>query len=74
MKFNLALLVPTANVMKLNPPGNKNNYTVCYNYIIFADVVFFINNSPRVLSHFRGGGIAYLNDPDSYAGWSLYSC
>jgi len=29
-----------------------------------------------VLSHFRGGGggrgIAYLNDPDSYAGWSIY--
>jgi len=26
-----------------------------------------------VLSHFRGGGIEYLNDPDSYAGWSFYS-
>jgi len=21
----------------------------------------------------RGGGIAYLNDPDSYAGWSFYA-
>jgi len=27
----------------------------------------------RVLSYFRGGGIAYLNDPDSYAGWSFYT-
>jgi len=26
---------------------------------------------PRVLSPFRGGGIVYLNDPDSYAGWSF---
>jgi len=24
-----------------------------------------------VLSPFRGGGIAYLSDPDSYAGWSF---
>jgi len=24
--------------------------------------------TPRVLSYFRGGGIVYLNDPDSYAG------
>jgi len=29
--------------------------------------------TPRMLSPFRGGGIAYLNDPDSYAGWSLYT-
>jgi len=27
--------------------------------------------TPSVLSPLRGGGIAYLNDPDSYAGWSL---
>jgi len=27
----------------------------------------------RVLSPFRGGGIAYLNDPDNYAGWSFYT-
>jgi len=30
----------------------------------------------RVLSPFRGGGgggIAYLNDPDSYADWSFYT-
>jgi len=27
----------------------------------------------RVLSPFRGGGIAYPIDPDSYADWSLYS-
>jgi len=26
------------------------------------------NLAPRMLSHFRGGGIAYLNDTDSYAG------
>jgi len=29
--------------------------------------------SPRVLSPFRGRGIAYLNDPDSYTGWSFYT-
>jgi len=26
-----------------------------------------------VLSPFRGGGIAYLSDPDSCAGWSFYT-
>jgi len=25
------------------------------------------------MSPFRGRGIAYLNDPDSYAGWSFYT-
>jgi len=31
-------------------------------------------NTPRVLSPFcGGGGIVYLNDPDSYADWSLYT-
>jgi len=39
--------------------------------------VFEVRNppviSPRVLSPFHGGGIAYLNDPDSYAGWSFYT-
>jgi len=36
--------------------------------------VFEINSwfPPRAVT-FSGGGIAYLNDPDSYAGWSLYS-
>jgi len=33
--------------------------------------------TPRVLSPFRGGGgcggIAYVNDPDSYAVWSFYT-
>jgi len=29
--------------------------------------------APRVLSHFRGGGIEYLIDLDSYAGWSFYT-
>jgi len=33
----------------------------------------FTFSSPRVLSPFRGGGIAYLSDPDSYAGWSFYT-
>jgi len=32
-----------------------------------------LHAAPRVLSPFRGGGIAYLNDPDSYAGWSFYT-
>jgi len=27
--------------------------------------------TPRVLSPFRGGGIAYLSDPDSYTGWNI---
>jgi len=26
-----------------------------------------------MLSPFRGGGIAYLSDTDSYAGWSIYT-
>jgi len=30
-------------------------------------------DTPRVLSPFRGGGIVYLNVPDSYAGWSFYT-
>jgi len=29
--------------------------------------------APRLLSPFRGGGIVYLNDPDSYGGWSFYT-
>jgi len=29
--------------------------------------------TPRVLSPFRGGGIVYLNDTESYAGWSFYT-
>jgi len=28
---------------------------------------------PRVLLPFRDRGIEYLNDPDSYAGWSFYT-
>jgi len=35
--------------------------------------IVFIQNAPRVLSPFRSGGIAYLSDPDSYAGWSFYT-
>jgi len=33
--------------------------------------IIFLSCCPRVLSPFRGGGIVYLNDPDSYAGWSF---
>jgi len=33
----------------------------------------FNTDTLRVLSSFRGGGIACLNDPDSYAGWSIYT-
>jgi len=35
--------------------------------------VFVRKASHRVLSCFRGGGIAYLIDPDNYAGWSFYT-
>jgi len=35
--------------------------------------IVFLINTTRVLSPFRGGGIAYLNDPDHYAGWSFYT-
>jgi len=31
------------------------------------------SSAPRVLSPFRGGGIVYFNDPDSYAAWSFYT-
>jgi len=36
-------------------------------------VIYFNFPPQRVLSPFRGGGIVYLNDPDSYAGWSFYT-
>jgi len=39
--------------------------------ILFTFSLYCIR--PRVLSHFRGRGIEYLNDPDSYAGWSCYA-
>jgi len=29
--------------------------------------------SPHMLSPFRGGGMEYLNDPESYADWSFYT-
>jgi len=32
-----------------------------------------IDAPPRALSPFRGGGIAYLSDPDRYAGLSFYT-
>jgi len=31
-----------------------------------------LSQTSRMLSPFSGGGIAYLSDPDSYAGWSFY--
>jgi len=35
---------------------------------------FYFNEITRVLTLIRdGGGIAYLSDPDIYAGWRLYS-
>jgi len=42
--------------------GRFNLYIISHLYI-----------SPLVLSPFRGGGIVYLSDPDSYAGWSFYT-
>jgi len=42
-----------------------NNHLICIRHRVLSPP------SPRVLSPFRGGGIAYLNDPDSYAGWSF---
>jgi len=41
-----------------------------YLYIFFTTLLYY---SSRVPSPFRGGGIVYLNDPDSYARWSLYT-
>jgi len=35
--------------------------------------MFYGCSAPRVLTPFRGGGIAYLNDPESYAGWSFHT-
>jgi len=43
-----------------------------HKFDLLASNIFF-GYTPRVLSPFRGGGIAYLNDLDSYAGWSLYT-
>jgi len=41
---------------------------VLYIYISTCTSIY-----PHVLSPFRGGGIVYLNDPHSYAGWSFYT-
>jgi len=53
----------------------------CFVYFLSADI--FMNTlsmitprdyfTPRVLSPFRGGGIAYLNDAVSYADWSFHT-
>jgi len=45
--------------------------TVSHNPILPS--LFKIQFTPQVLSPFRGEGIAYLKDPDSYAGWSFYT-
>jgi len=42
-------------------------------YRLEVDNISSFVYTPRVLSPFRGGGIAYLIDPDSYAGWSFYT-
>jgi len=44
---------------------------VVYRFKVLKNDVKHVD--PRVLSPFRGGGIAYLNDPDSYADWSFYT-
>jgi len=43
---------------------DHENLFDCYKYSRYP---------PRVLSPFRGGWIAHLSDPDSYAGWSFYT-
>jgi len=40
---------------------------------LYLEQPFSYYQYARVLSPFHGGGIAYLNDPDSYAGWSFYT-
>jgi len=36
---------------------------------VHVNAMYIYLIAPRVLSPFRGRGIAYLNDPDSYADW-----
>jgi len=50
------------------------NGKIFYSYGHFANHFCHLSSfeqPPRVLSPFRGGEIAYLIDPDSYAGWSF---
>jgi len=47
-----------------------------YCMLILRMTILLISLPPAVccvLSPFRGGGIAYLSDPDSYAGWCFYT-
>jgi len=46
---------------------NQNQNELGEHKDIMLSLSFF--SAYRVLSPFRGGGIVYLNDPDSYAGW-----
>jgi len=43
----------------------------CTITIYYVSIIQYKAPPHRVLPPFRGGGIAYLNDPDSYAGWSF---
>jgi len=49
-------------------------HPVCCHLFMVGDCVPQWPSLPlRVLSPFRGGRIAYLNDPDSYAGCTCYT-
>jgi len=39
--------------------------------MVFA--LFILRIPPRAVTISWGDGIAYLNDPNSYAGWSVYT-
>jgi len=41
--------------------------------VFHVNMCLSLESARRVLSPFRGGGIACLIDPDSYAGWSFYT-
>jgi len=38
-----------------------------------TSIVHSKGSAPHVLSPYCGGGFEYLNNPDSYAGWSIYT-
>jgi len=43
---------------------------------VYSFQMYFLlegHTPPHLLSPIRGGGIAYLNDPDSFAGWTFYT-
>jgi len=47
--------------------------TNVFNLLACIFLIIPSQSCPRVLSPFRGWEIAYLSDPDSYAGWSFYT-